>query len=195
MLHFTTDTNAFLQRLANHNDRDWFQANRADYERAIKEPAEFFAMTMSAALEGETRHFHSPKVFRIFRDVRFSKDKRPYNTHIRISFTSGQGSAAPGYFFSLEQDHLMLGAGVFGYEKADLEDFRNLIDSKKGVELQKVTASLGGMGMGMRISDPELKRVPAPFPADHPGLIFFVAKALRFGSTIWIATLPMEVMR
>ena len=187
MLHFSSDTNAFLQRLANHNDRDWFEANRADYERAIKEPAELFAMTMSAALEAETGRYHNPKIFRIFRDVRFSKDKRPYNTHVRISFTSGQGAAAPGYFFSLERDHLMLGAGVFGYEKTDLENFRNLIHGEEGAELQKITASLSGMGM--RMSDPELRRVPAPYSADHPRAELLCRKGL----TVWIDDLDCRI--
>jgi uncharacterized protein (TIGR02453 family) len=180
MSYFSDETIAFLNELAKNNNREWFDSNRADYERVIVEPTKAFAMTMATALEAETGRYYASKIFRIFRDVRFSKDKRPYNTHIRISFTSEKGPTAPGYFFSLEQDHLVLGAGVFTYEKADLDNFRRRIDGHDGTELQKIAAKLAGMGV--RLSDPELKRVPAPFPADHPQ-----AELLRRkGLTAWI---------
>jgi uncharacterized protein (TIGR02453 family) len=185
MAHFSDDTIAFLNALAENNNREWFDSNRADYERDIVQPTRAFAMTMATALEAETGRYYASKIFRIFRDVRFSKDKRPYNTHIRISFTSEKGPYAPGYFFSLEQDHLVLGAGVFAYEKADLGNFRRRIDGHEGTELGKITAKLAGMGV--RLSDPDLKRVPAPFPADHPKADLLRRKGL----TAWIDDLDL----
>jgi uncharacterized protein (TIGR02453 family) len=183
MTYFSNDTIAFLNGLAKNNNREWFDSNRADYERVIVEPTKAFAMTMATALEAETGRYYAPKIFRIFRDVRFSKDKRPYNTHIRISFTCEKGPSAPGYFFSLEQDHLVLGAGVFAYEDAGLVHFRRRIDGPSGGELQRMTAEFAKSGI--RLSDAELKRVPAPYDAAHPR-----ADLLRHkGLTAWIDSL------
>ena len=180
---FTPQTNLFLRKLAANNDRDWFAAHRAQYEDLIKHPANAFANTMATALEAENgTHFRS-KILRIYRDQRFSNDKRPYNTHVRILFTSKDDGADPGYFFSLEPDELILGAGTFRYEKGDLDRFRQRVAGEEGEELERIAAALEQGGM--RLSDPDLKRVPAPYRGDHPraGLL------RRKGLTAWIDAL------
>ena len=77
-----------LADLAEHNDRTWFQPRKADYERLLKEPMEGLVVALGERfasrgipIEADPRH----SIFRIYRDVRFSKDKSPYKTHVSAS--------------------------------------------------------------------------------------------------------------
>src|SRR5262245_19253422 len=80
------ETQAFLRDLAANNDRNWFQANKARYERAYKAPAEAFTAEIRPRIEALAGQPTGAKIFRIHRDVRFAKDKSPYNTHLHIGF-------------------------------------------------------------------------------------------------------------
>ena len=170
----------FLRDLEANNTRDWFNANKAVYESALKAPAKAFADSMSEDLEELTGAAHAAKIFRIHRDLRFSKDKRPYNTHLHISFTPDMDlPAPPRWFFALETDRLVFGAGVFGFEKAPLEAFRERVSGPEGMKLEALLKTL--LAKDARLGDPELKRVPAGYPKDHPR-----ANLLRHkGLTAW----------
>ena len=79
----------FLADLAQNNDRAWFQPRKDEYERLIKEPMEAFVEALAEAFERRRLPFQAdPKqsIFRIYRDIRFSKDKSPYKTHVGASF-------------------------------------------------------------------------------------------------------------
>ena len=179
--HFSKDTLAFLDGLKANNHRDWFTANKATYEAAVKHPAAAVAEAMAAALEDLTGHAQDAKVFRIHRDVRFSKDKTPYNAHVHIAFTPRTGADSPPmWFFGLDTERLTIGCGVFAYEKAALERFREDMAGDRGAE---ITALLGDLGkQGFRIGEPALKTVPRGYDRDHPN-----AEALRRkGVTAWM---------
>ena len=162
------DTQAFLADLAANNERTWFQANKARYERSYKQPAEAFVEELRprvAALAGE---LVGGKLFRIHRDVRFSKDKRPYNTHVHLGF---QGQRVPGeprrrggFYFALEPDKVTVGVGAFDFGPADLEKYRRAVaGDSDGEELVAILAKTAA-----KPHEPDLKRAPAPYPADHP---------------------------
>jgi len=87
------DTMAFLADLKAHNDRTWFAANKARYERVYKQPAEAFTAELRPRIQALAGQPMGAKLFRIHRDVRFSKDKSPYNTHLHLGF---QGPRTPG---------------------------------------------------------------------------------------------------
>ena len=169
---------AFLEGLKANNDRAWFNLHKEAYERDLKTPADAFAATLSPELAELAGQPVSAKVFRVHRDVRFSRDKTPYNTHLHIGFTPVQPAAEPrrgGYYFGLEPGKLTVGVGVFGFEPSELERYRRAAIND-GAELARILAALG-----TRVDEPELKRVPAPFAADHPH-----AQALRRKSlTAW----------
>lgn len=171
--HFPKETLKFLKDLHKNNNRDWFKDNKSGYEQHWRDPAEEFAELMSAGLETLTGQHHESKIFRIHRDVRFSKDKTPYNTHVHISFfepekksRTATGCSAPHWLFGLETDRLVLGAGIFGFEKDELMQYRQRIDGKDGEKLQKILNSQ--IKKGLTLHEPELKRVPKEFDADHP---------------------------
>lgn len=157
---------AFLEALAANNNRDWFHANKRTYERDLKRPAQAFSDAMAAALGEAFGVPHKPRIFRIVRDVRFSKDKTPYNAHLRISFVPQAAGAPPAWMFGLEPGSLVLGVGIFGFDGKVLDTWRTMVADAAGEKLADVMQSLSKKGV--RFSEPELKRVPAPFAKDHP---------------------------
>ena len=89
----------FFVKLAANNTRDWFEQHKTHYMDDIRKPGEFFADLMSEELSRMLGEPIGAKVYRIYRDVRFSKDKTPYNTHLHISFPrEGDDPLRPGFF-------------------------------------------------------------------------------------------------
>ncbi len=175
---FNTETVAFLCDLKANNTRDWFAANKPRYETAMKRPAKTFADALAAKL-GETYQTDArAKVFRVNRDLRFAKDKTPYNAHIHIAV--GDGMTGNAWMFGLEPDRLVLGYGNFGFTKSALEAYRKAVAADGDM--------LAAAVRDFRLDMPELKRVPSPHPQDHPhGQLL-----RRKGLCAWIDTVPLE---
>ncbi len=167
---FPKDSLIFLGELKKNNKKSWFEDNRARYEEVYRAPAKAFSEVMAGRLQKLTRLAHRPKIFRINRDLRFSKDKTPYNAHLHISFTPSNGmpnnGAKPAWMFGLAPDYLTLGVGSFGFEKRELDAYRTRVADKAGNKLTKNLDLL--ISQGARFAKPELKRVPKKFPEDHP---------------------------
>lgn len=164
---FAMETIDFLKELKANNARDWFTENKKVYEQVYKAPALAFSDIMASELQSLTGDIHTPKLFRIHRDVRFSKDKTPYNTHLHISFTPEHGSESPPcWFFGLDTKSLSLGVGIFGFQPAELDTFRKRVASEDGVLIAKALAKMSKAGA--RLGEPALKRVPSGYPKDHP---------------------------
>jgi len=87
--HFAPQAVAFLTDLKANNNREWFAAHKADYEVYVKEASVAFCRLMVEALDDMTGAAHQAKIFRIYRDVRFAKDKTPYKTYQHILFAVG----------------------------------------------------------------------------------------------------------
>ena len=197
MSSFSSEALEFLHALNGNNSKEWFDANRKTYEREIKGPTKVFSKEMNAALAELTGDALKAKIFRINRDVRFSKDKTSYNAHLHISFMPDEGKgASPAWFFALEPEKLIFGAGAFGFSAPVLERVRAQIAAGEGKDLQTLLAKL--TKNGVRLSEPELKRVPRGYDPDEP-----YAPLLRHKSlTAWrditgseIATRPGLIKR
>ena len=108
-------TTAFLGALRENNDRAWFTAHKGDYVAHLKCPAEQFASALAGELAEQSGTPHEYRIFRIHRDVRFAKDKTPYNAHLHISLSPDGGcrEGGPAWMFGLDPDGLTLGAGIF----------------------------------------------------------------------------------
>lgn len=181
MSEFSQASIGFLSALKANNNKAWFDANRTTYEKAIKRPAASFASQLCNHLQEHTDLQHKAKIFRINRDIRFSKDKTPYNAHVHIALTPQRVNAdPPAWLFALEPDKLTLGVGTFAFKGDALETWRTRVSGADG---DKLAAILNSLQLdGARLSDPELKRVPAPFGADHPN-----ADLLRHkGLAVWL---------
>jgi len=177
---FPPEAMRFLGELRDHNDRDWFAAHRATYDQAIRGPGESLLAALEPALGGLTGRPVRGKIFRIHRDVRFSKDKRPYNAHLHIAFParSDGGAGACGFFFALEPERVLLGAGGFDFSGPVLDAYRAAAaDPKRGAGLEAILAKLAQGGL--RVEGAELKRVPQPYAQDHPRAALLRRKGLN----------------
>ena len=174
---FSPDTRKFLRALKQNNSRDWFNDNKAWYEAAWKAPANAFIDAMCFRLQAETNTPHSAKLFRIHRDIRFSKDKTPYNTHLHILFQR-EGSKA-GLFFGLQIENLVLGSGMMGFDKTQLDAYREAVAGASGKTLERNLAAL--VENGGRMNKPDLARVPKPYTKDHSRSDLLRRKSL----TVW----------
>ena len=145
----------FLTELEANNDRDWFRANRARYERDLVEPGRQVAAALA--------HLGQPHFFRPYNNLRF----RPgpplkENFAIAIGYTGGGG-----YYFDLSLDGLLVAAGIHAPASDQLERYRAAIDNQRlarGFERAIRAAEAGGL----QTAPPELKRAPKGYPIDHP---------------------------
>lgn len=177
---FSAETLSFLSELRENNTKAWFDENRSIYEGAVKKPARAFSEAIAGEVEKLTETPHKPKLFRINRDIRFSKDKTPYNSHIHMSWSAAEGGGSPpAFMFGVSPDYCSAGCGVFEFQKTTLEDYRQKIAGPFGDDLGRLLDDL--KEAGYRLSDPSLKRLPAGFPEDHP----CAELALRKGVVAW----------
>jgi uncharacterized protein (TIGR02453 family) len=163
---FPPDTVQFLHDLAANNNRKWFTENKSRYDLMVKRPAADFCDHITLALENLTALPHTSKVFRVHRDVRFSKDKTPYKAYLHMLFQPKDIVNAPKWFFGLEPDRLALGAGVFEFEKKHaLEAYRRRVAGDDGKVLGRQLDKM--RKAGIRLRDPELKRIPPGYNPEH----------------------------
>jgi uncharacterized protein (TIGR02453 family) len=166
---FAPDALRFLRDLGQNNTREWFQAHRDGYETLLLEPARDFVVAMGEELRTIGADVHAdPRVngsiFRINRDTRFSKDKRPYKDHLDLWFWEGDGPSRqrPGYWFRLDPQQLILGAGRHHLEPPLLERFRNLVaDPERGEALREAVETVRSAGSD--VGGQRYKRVPAGY--------------------------------
>lgn len=164
---FIPNTRAFLAKLSRDNTRDWFAEHKAQYDADLKAPAQLLLDQIAHDLGKQTGDNIDTKLFRPHRDLRFSKDKTPYTTHLHMLWTRrGGGHQDIGYFFGIASDYVSAGVGLMAFDKAVLTDWRAAIDGPFGDQISEAIAAAQNRGATLR--DPDLKRVPAPYPPDHP---------------------------
>ncbi len=171
---FSRQTFAFLRELAENNDRDWFHANGERYEDVVREPALQFISDFGTRIDEVSRHFlAAPKkvggsLFRIHRDVRFSRDKRPYKTHVGIHFRHERrrDAHAPGFYLHIEPGSVFMGGGMWRPHPEALRAIRRQIveDADGWAEV----SDSPGLGGELELGGESLKRAPRGFDADHP---------------------------
>ena len=171
---FTDETFAYLEELALHNERDWFNANRERYESAVREPALEFIRAMAPELRRISPHFTASdkkqggSLMRVFRDVRFSPDKTPYKTNIGIQFRHERAKDvhAPGFYIHIEPGRCFLGAGSWMPDKDALAAYRTAV-AQRTADWRKAQRRLGDWQLDRGQA---LKRPPRGFDADHPAI-------------------------
>jgi uncharacterized protein (TIGR02453 family) len=166
----------FFEGLSAHNDRAWFAEHKAQYECEVRVPLE----ELFDDLEPE---FGPARIFRIHRDVRFSRDKTPYKTSQAGLIDQGAGAT---HYLQVGADGVMIGVGAPHFDRDQLSRYRRAVGSDEGEELADVLAGLrrrrydvGTLGTDGITPTGELKRVPTGFPSDHPR-----ADLLRYKSLI-----------
>jgi len=176
---FTKNGLTFLRDLEANNNREWFQSHKAIFQQELEMPAKEFLAEMSRQIEQRYSVSIKAKIFRIYRDVRFSKDKTPYNPYIRMAFVDTSPTANNrAFYFSYAPSSLILGVGCTVFDNAALEKYRAAVDDvKRGEELDAILE--GFAAKGFRLEEPELKRVPAGFDKYHVRENLLRRKGLR----------------
>ena len=171
---FPEATFRFLRDIAGHNDRAWFEAHRADYEAGYVAPARLFVEALGPRLKAISRSVRfEPKVngsiARINRDIRFARDKRPYKDYLDLWFWHGErrGWEAPGFFFRLTADALLLGVGMHQFMPPALDAFRKaVVDDGAGRALATAIGEVRAAGPYL-VGGSTRKSVPRGFDAGH----------------------------
>ncbi len=160
----------FLAELERNNNREWFQHNKSRYQETVEAHAKEFVSVMNARMQSLIGGPVRGKIFRIYRDVRFSKDKTPYNPMIKIAFAPAdkKGCSSAMYFFKLQPGALALGTGVYEFNDSQaLERYRRSVaDAKKGPKLAKILKTF--QQNRVWLNEAHYKRVPGGFKKDHP---------------------------
>ena len=164
----------FLEELRANNDRDWFAAHKARYERDVRDPLLAFVRDVAGPLAGISRQVVADprpvggSLFRIYRDTRFAKDKSPYKTHAAVQFRhrAGKDVHAPGFYLHLEPGAVFAGAGLWRPEPSALLAVRTAI-AKKPADW---TRAVGGAAFrrACALEGEMAKRPPRGFDREHP---------------------------
>ena len=172
---FPRDFFAFFRELKAHNERPWFEANKQRFRESVQAPMSEFIAVMAPRLAKISKRFtadprpNGGSMFRIYRDVRFSKDKRPYKEHAACHFRHALGKDvhAPGFYMHFAPGEVFFGGGLWMPPPESLGKIREAIAAKpaawkKVVEDRHFHAQFAGVrGDG-------LTRSPRGFDPEHP---------------------------
>lgn len=172
--YFTRDLLQFLRDLRRNNNRDWFQRNKNRYETSVRDPVLKFIVDAGPGIKRLSPYFIADakptggSLMRIYRDIRFSKDKRPYKTTIGVHFWHARGKegATPAFYLHLEPDNSSIGAGIWRPESGALERVRDAIVD----EPEKWERATSGRELPSRfnMTGESLKRPPDGYDPNHP---------------------------
>ena len=171
---FSRDTFSFLAGLSLNNEREWFEAHKADYERFIVTPALALIAAMDPVVSSISPHYRGVakkiggSLMRVYRDTRFSHDKTPYKTNIGIQFRHVQAKDvhAPGWYVHLDLQECFVGAGTWHPEPADLLKIRRAIEGRPEAWSQALSAAT--VTSGLTAVGDSLQRSPKGFDPAHP---------------------------
>ncbi len=174
MQFFTCEAIKFLSNLRENNTKEWFLAHHKEYEALVLEPSKLFVKEMGEELTALVPHIKAiPKVnhslFRIYRDIRLSKDKTPMKSRIGIIFWRGSSKRlqSASFYIHFSPDELLVATGIRGFSKDSLEGYREYIkDEKHAKELVEIMEMLSTKGF--ELPKPKYKRYPRGFDPNTP---------------------------
>ena len=183
---FTPKTISFLKALKRHNDREWFRPRKNQYETHVRGP-------MTAVVERLADDFRSfapeliasPKqsLFRIYRDTRFSDNKKPLKTHAAAIFRTRQlpKPQGAGLYFEIAPGWVWIGGGMWRPEPFELVRIREHID-ETWPEVRTITRATAFRRRFEELSGDALTRVPRGYRADHPAAAFLKLRQFYGGA-------------
>jgi uncharacterized protein (TIGR02453 family) len=174
---FPPEAITFYEGLEADNSKSYWIAKKDIYERAVKEPME--------ALCADLDHEFGPlRMFRPYRDVRFSKDKTPYKT---AAAAAGESQGGAVYYVQLSSNGLFVGSGCYHMAADQLARYRAAVDDdRSGAEIERISADLEKAGFDMAAHD-ELKTAPRGYVKDHPRIALLKRKGLVAGKAWSVA--------
>ncbi|MBK8256818.1 MAG: DUF2461 domain-containing protein [Polyangiaceae bacterium] len=185
----------FFRALAKHQDRDWFAEHKGEYEEGWAKPMAALLSEVREAVDSAYPdcELGEPKVFRIYRDVRFGKDKSPFKTHVSGVITAKPRSKvteAPAAFYLQLGTETFAGAGLYMMDARALTSFRTaVLDDERGGEVAGMLQKLEKKGFEASAAE-ELKSAPRGIDPDHPR----IGLLKRKGLVVSFPTLPVELI-
>ena len=177
----------FFRSLKRNNRREWFQPRKHLFEQHVKAPM----LELVGAINTELAKFApeyvtEPKIFRIYRDTRFSADKTPYKTHVAASFSRRDSDrlGTGGFYFSVSHDVIEVAAGIWHPEREVMLLVRNHIAETHG-ELSRILADKKSRKLAGELKGDALSRSPKGFDPAHPAAGFIKMKD-------WILDVTMD---
>jgi uncharacterized protein (TIGR02453 family) len=168
---------AFFADLAKNNNREWFKEHKEQYKEAIQQPAQAFVLALGESLkllcpgiEYDLRTSGVGSILRIYRDIRFSKDKTPYKTHLGIVFWEGARKKMenPSFYFQLDSQGADFYSGFYQFPRDYLRVYREAVDDPViGSKLESILTEITEQ-RGFEVGGDRYKRIPSGFDADHP---------------------------
>ncbi|TFG99708.1 DUF2461 domain-containing protein [Candidatus Thorarchaeota archaeon] len=191
----------FLEELEQNNNRLWFNEHKQDYLDFLLKPGQSFVKSLGERLEAifpgieyGTETSGRGSIMRIHRDIRFSKEKTPYNTRFRAFFWEGINSKKmenPGFFIGFDSKSVFMHAGVHIFTKPILEKYRNaVVDSVKAERLAKTLQTLEESGL-YEMGGSHFKRVPRGYETDYPNSDLLLYNGLHATTT----KIPVNVLK
>ena len=176
----------FLAGLEADNTKAYFDANRAIYDEHVRRPLQLLCLAVGERMaDGPAPEIDfEPKVgrsmFRINRDLRFSKDKTPYHPHLDLAWWQGDHpKTSPAFILRIRHDEMLTGVGVFALTDDRLERFRSAVVADTGAELERIVDQVTDTVPTASLSEPSRKRVPKGFDPDHPRASFLLHDGLH----------------
>ena len=173
-LHFTPALFEFLRELKANNNRSWFEANKERYKADVRDPVLDLISDFAQPLSEISPYFvadpraNGGSLFRIYRDVRFSKDKTPYKTNVGAHFrhVAGKDAHAPGFYLHLEPETCFAGCGIWHPDNRTLGEIRDAIINRP--EELNTIASSKEFSNTFKMMGTSLKRPPRGYDPNHP---------------------------
>ncbi len=183
----------FYTELAQNNSKTWFDTHKNDFEKYVMGPARDFVSEMGRSLAKISPKINAdPRVnrsiFRHYRDIRFSKDKTPYKTHLGIFFWEGSRAKmeCSGYYFHLEPPTLFLAAGIHCFSPLLLGTYRDsVVNPEHGAELFKAIKQVSKL-KGYSVGGTHYKKTPRGYDADNENAAMLLYNGLYVRTEVGI---------
>ena len=157
----------FFSKLKRNNNREWFQSNKAEFKK-LEGEVKSLVKKIEENLQNHDK-IEKSKIFRIYRDVRFSKNKKPYKNHLGIAFHREKPYLRGGYYLHLEPENSFLGVGFWAPNPKDLFRIRKELEFD-AAELETLTADSTFKKYWNELSGDEVKTAPKGFSKEHPNI-------------------------
>lgn len=157
----------FLNKLKKNNNREWFDEHKSEFKEEETKLKDFYDAVLEDLNQSDT--IEKMKVFRIYRDVRFSKDKTPYNYHRSISFSRATEKLRGGYYLKISPGESMMAGGFFKPSPADLLRIRKEFETDD-FEIREIIAEENFQKLFGDLEGEEVKSAPRGFDKNHASI-------------------------
>ncbi|MET3035322.1 DUF2461 domain-containing protein [Chryseobacterium sp. NRRL B-14859] len=157
----------FLKQLEKNNNREWFAQHKTEYDLVVKENKAFFNQIYNQLQEHD--NLKGIHIFRIYRDVRFSKDQTLYKTNFGVGYSRSKPMLRGGYYIHLEPGNSFVGGGFWGPDAKDLLRIRKEFEISTS-EIEKITSDKTFLQYFGELQGDSVKTAPRGFDKNHPAI-------------------------